>query len=370
MGVVKTAEHKFKALFFWLLKVFLRKGNPNLIPLDASQIGKILVLRPDKLGDIIISLPVFDSLKKHFPHIQISLLASNRNKVVVENDTRFQKIYLYQKKPSADIKTIRQLRKEKFDCVIDLVCQDSVTLLFLTQIITPRKPRIGLNKTQFAKYYDYNDPLNPNETTQITDKTLRVLNAFGIDSRNESGFAKPFLTDYELVFGKQTISSLRDSDETKIIGYNLSAGAPNRVWAIEKSIGLLKSIYSLYPKYKILLFTAPDERVKAEEVHRAIPDNSSIIPENLNLMSVTALIKYLDLLITPDTSLVHIARSFEIPVIGLYSNNMKNYNLWRPYKQDIGAINSNDNDNIYDITVEQVLSMLKKMIEQGKLVTS
>ena len=369
MGVIKEAELKFKATFFWVFKKFLRDGNPNLIPVDASKMKKILFMRPDKLGDIIISLPIFDSIKKHYPHLQISLLASNRNKVVVKNDPRFEHVYLYQKKPLQDMKMIRKIRKEKFDCVVDLVSMDSVTLLFLSHIFAPGKPKIGVDKIKFAQYYDFNDPFILEHKVQIVDKTMRVLHAFGIDSTKESGYATPFLTDYELVFGKKTISALRDSSYTKIIGYNLSAGAPNRIWGEKKSIELLQQIYNLYPDYKVLLFTTPDERERAVTVQSAVPQNSYIIPENLNLMSVTALIKYIDLLITPDTSLVHIARSFHVPVIGLYSNNMKNYNLWRPFDQKLGSINSKHNDNIYDITVEQVMSILKMMIEQGKLVS-
>ncbi len=95
-----------------------------------------------------------------------------------------------------------------------------------------------------------------------------------------------------------------------------------------------------------------------------------IIPENLSLTSVTAIIKQLDLLITPDTSLVHIARSFDLPVVGLFSSFMKNYLLWRPYDQELGSVIAESKDNIFDITVTQVMDVFKSVIEQKRSLSS
>ena len=61
-------------------------------------------------------------------------------------------------------------------------------------------------------------------------------------------------------------------------------------------------------------------------------------------------------MITPDTSLVHIARAFNVPVVGLYCQYMKNFLLWKPYNQQYGSVVSNNNDDVFDITVDQVFN--------------
>ena len=71
-------------------------------------------------------------------------------------------------------------------------------------------------------------------------------------------------------------------------------------------------------------------------------------------------------MITPDTSLVHIARSFKVPVIGLYSRFMKNFMLWRPYDQEVGSAVSGNDDNIHDITVDKVFENFKKLMDNVK----
>ena len=85
------------------------------------------------------------------------------------------------------------------------------------------------------------------------------------------------------------------------------------------------------------------------------------MPPGLSLLEVSALISRLDLLISPDTSLIHIARSFDTPVVGLYSRATKNFRRWRPYRQDDGAVVGDHHDNIYDITAEQVFERCRQV---------
>ncbi len=242
MEFLKPLEHKFKASVFNLLKLFLARGKKELIPIDGSKLQKVLFLRPDKLGDMIISFPVFESFKRNFPQVKISILGSPRSRMIIKNDNRFEKQYMYLKNPLKDLKTIREIRADKYDCVVDMIREDSVTSLFLSQLTAPGKPRVGLAKVKYDMYYDFNDPFTTDNKNHIITNTLKVLDAFGIDSSKESGYAEPFLTTEELRFAKQTIEQLKKTSLTKIIGYNLSAGMPNRVWAKEKSVELVQQL--------------------------------------------------------------------------------------------------------------------------------
>ena len=97
MERLKPLEHKFKAMFFKMLSPLLKKGKADFTPLDGRKIRKVLFLRPEKIGDMVISLPVFDGLHKFFPDIKISVLGSPKNFSLVKNDPRFDKIFLYRK---------------------------------------------------------------------------------------------------------------------------------------------------------------------------------------------------------------------------------------------------------------------------------
>lgn len=362
---LKKLEHGFKAFFFGTFKLFLKKGQKDFVPLDGSKLRKVLFLRPEKIGDMVISFPVFDGLKQHFPHIKISILGSPRNLPIIKNDPRFDKIYLYTKKPTKDFKTLLKMRKGKYDCVVDMIGDDSVTALFLSQLSAPGKPRIGVGKNKYREYYDFNYSYRRDNTGHVVENTLKLLEAFDIESEKVSGYAAPFIKDDEKKKAAAFFDHFTNGNNNMMtVGYNLSAGAPTRIWAEEKSIELIKRITDKHPNCKVVLFTVPSERNRADEILNQLNGRVELVPDKLNLTEVSAIIAQLDIMISPDTSLVHIARAQQVPVVGLYSRFMKNFLLWRPYDQKTGAVVSGNDDNIFDITVDQVFNTFNEVVRE------
>jgi ADP-heptose:LPS heptosyltransferase len=85
----------------------------------------------------------------------------------------------------------------------------------------------------------------------------------------------------------------------------------------------------------------------------------------MNLLEVSAVIGHMKILITPDTSLVHIARSFKVPVVGLYTRYEKNLRMWRPYRQKSGTVVSNNDYNIHDIEIDRVFEAVVSLLPPG-----
>ena len=131
MEKLKPLEHAFKAFFFKMSHVFLKKGRTDFVPLDGNTIRRVLFLRPEKIGDMVISFPVFDGLKRAYPHIEISILGSPRNRAIIKDDPRFETVFMYRKNLWRDFREVMAIRREKYDCVVDMICDDSVTALFL-----------------------------------------------------------------------------------------------------------------------------------------------------------------------------------------------------------------------------------------------
>jgi ADP-heptose:LPS heptosyltransferase len=366
MSTLKSAEHKFKAFFFRLFQWALKKRRGDFVPLDGRTVRKVLFLRPEKIGDMVISLPVFDGLKKHFPHITTAILASPKNYPLIKEDPRFDKIFLYRKNLWRDIREVLAMRRERFDCVIDMVREDSVTTLFLSQMLARGKPRIGIGKDRFQPYYDFHCDDPGDNSHHIIDYTLTLLNAFGIDSTTVSGYAAPYIGKDVSERAERVMNEVADGNkETLKIGLNLSAGAPTRLWQEEKSAELVARILNYQEDCVVILFAMPNDRRRAEQLRRRFTGRVHLIPEGTTLSDVSALISMLDVLITPDTSLVHIARSFRVPVVGLYSCHRKNFRLWRPYGQEVGAVVSPHDDNIFDITVDDVYDTFVQVMRQA-----
>jgi len=203
-----------------------------------------------------------------------------------------------------------------------------------------------------------------NNTGHIIDNTLKLLNAFDIDSSEVSEFAAPFLSDKSRKKSSEFFNNLDDSGLTGLrVGINLSAGSPTRVWQQQKFVALINCILKNSPKAQIIIFSMPGERERAAEIISKCDSKVFLIPSGLSLVDVSAIIAKLDVLITPDTSLVHIARAFKVQVVGLYSRFMKNFLLWKPFGQESGTVVSDNDDNIHDITHQQVYTEFMKVSE-------
>ncbi len=361
-SLIKTLEHSFKRAFFTFASVFLKRARKDFGRIDPLTIKRVLFIRPEKLGDMIISLPVFHNLKKFYPHIELFTISSPRNVAIVDKDERIFGNFLYTKNIFADLDMLRRVRGLEVNAVVDMVCDDSVTALFLTQLSSPRAWRIGVGKNRHRKYYDFNYSYRANDDSHVLDNTLKLLTAFGLETDQLERQVPPTIPPEIENTARSFIASLNRSAARPIIGLNISAGRPTRVWQTEKNEQLLARVLETYPDAHLIISADPRERDRAVELSRKFSERVLPLPAGLNLLEVSAIISRLCLLITPDTSLVHIARAFGVPVVGLYTRFGKNFRLWKPYNQDGGTVVSGNDYNIHDIEVDEVFQEVLKLL--------
>jgi len=79
---------------------------------------KILIFKPDKIGDLIVSCPPILTIKEYLKDSNLTLVASNKNFDYAKSLNLFNEILLF---PDTGIfnkiKFIVKLRKKKFDCI-------------------------------------------------------------------------------------------------------------------------------------------------------------------------------------------------------------------------------------------------------------
>lgn len=333
-------------------------------PLNAAAMKRVLFLRPEKIGDMVISLPVFDALREAYPHIRISVLASPRSLPLIKNDPRFDRIFVYDKSVFGSIKLLGEMKREKHDCVLDMIDNDSATTLICSQYVAGVAPTIGIGKEAHAQYFDFNLEHDDGIGGHIVDNTLKLLLPLGVDIARANRYAPPFISEEQKSKCAQYMAGIKSSGRAGIIGINLSAGQPNRRWPDAKFIQLIKLLTNQQDDYAVLLIAIPAERGRAELIRSTIDSDVSLVPDKLSLTEVSSIIAECDLLISPDTSLIHIARSFDIPVVGLYNHARKNFTRWQPFNQPDGYVMAEHWDRLDDIEPERVASQVATVLKR------
>jgi ADP-heptose:LPS heptosyltransferase len=364
---LKEFETQFKWLVIWLFLWIFRQGSArNKRAFDPRQVRRVLFLRHDKIGDMIVTLSTFHTLKRFYPQIEIGVLASRANSLVVKNDAAVSRVYIHHKTLSGLLRTFSEIRKQNYDVVIDLMTGASVTSLILATVAAPGSYRFGVGKEAFARYYDFYslEWRNHEQKLHISEVFRSTLMPFGIGLNDGVLNGKIQLSAAEQRRGREIAESIRDKRYRHLVLLNPSAGKLDRTWAEDKFVRLVGVISRAYPQVQFVVSYAPIEVKLARRMANAGEDNVSIIPEGLSILDIIALLSHIDLVISVDTSICHIAAELDVPLIALYSGNDVNFSRWRPYGQRVWAVRSPNHVGIDGITLEQMLAEVERLMRE------
>ncbi|MEI3255763.1 MAG: hypothetical protein V8R83_10820 [Candidatus Gastranaerophilaceae bacterium] len=99
---------------------------------------KILIIREGAIGDVVHTTNVFRSIKETYPNVEIDYVTGPVPAQLLQNDSRLNRvIVLESKKYSYLFKLASQLRKEKYDLIINL--QPSLRFKFLAFMCFAKK---------------------------------------------------------------------------------------------------------------------------------------------------------------------------------------------------------------------------------------
>lgn len=306
--------------------------------IENNNIKKILFMRYDgKIGDMVINTLMFREIKKKYPHIEIGVVTKEGAKAIIENNPNVDKIYEYQKDRKSIKKLASKITEEKYDLVIDFSEILRVNQMMLINLCRARF-NMGLNKEEWDLFdISYS---KPEGYIHITEIYRRILEKLGITD---------ITIGYELFFDEEQKNKvddlLRDISHKKIVVFNPFAASKHRDLNLENILKIGKIV--LEDENNILIFIGEKRRKK--ELENVIKElgKDVIFPELENIMETSYLISKADLVITPDTSIVHIAAAFKRKLIAIYRLDNKEENkinryLWAPNYEGSVQIFSKD----------------------------
>ena len=321
---------------------------------------RALVIRPQKIGDIVATLPTVDALLRRAPQLEIDVLAGLRSAALLQDDPRFATVFTFSR-GSDGLAVVSEARRRQYDLVLDLVDGDSITALLVSQRCSrPHTLRLGCRKVRHAPFYDGNARGHDTRHHAI-ERTADTLELLGIDPVTVLASSPPHVPARVSQEVEGFLASSRP--DTPRLGVNLSAGSPTRRWPTEQFAELLHRLARERPNLAVTILTDPRERTRGEQLLETLSGDTSrrvrLTPDGWSIQHAAGLIAHLDLLVTPDTSLLHIARSFGVKVVGLYPNSPWNLERWSPYGQADGIVASSSATDLLDLGVDPVLDAVR-----------
>lgn len=351
---LKSLERRFRN---WLLNV----GNSQPVqirvpvPIFAPE-SRILLLRHDKLGDAIISIPLLRTLRKHFPKMQIDVLLSEHNFALAARLQQYaNRCWKYEKSLLKSLWLIRQLRAARYDAVVDLMDNPSATSSVLIRLLDVSA--IGIDKANAASYA-YLVPMLDRQQTHIVERIAQLLLPFGIDPKQEwLGLEYPLPE----ALRKQAQERLGAKQAHFRVGINISAGDRWRYWGKDNFISFIKAFKARHSEAEVVVFAHYADQPDAEEIAKATA--SRVAPSVPTLDEFAAMLVECDLLLTPDTAVVHIAAAWQVPQVVLYSRVEGLPMVWLPYRAPHRALITAA-ESIAAISVDAVLEAAESLWQE------
>ncbi|OOF67896.1 glycosyltransferase family 9 protein [Rodentibacter caecimuris] len=333
-------KRQFRKLRIILGKFFLDKKTPE--NLTALYPKKILFLRQDgKIGDYIVSSFVFREIKKYKPEIHIGVVCTKKDAYLFQQNPYIDHLYFVKKRSIFDY--IRQglhLQKEQYDVVIDPTISLKNRDLLLLRLIRARN-YIGYKK---PNYQIFNFNIDGNY--HFSEIYRLALVKIGIICQD---------TSYDI----PTIQESQIKVRKLLSSYNIKSyislnffGAGNARKFTDNNIISWLTYLRKKTNLPIILLTYPSVTEKLLWMIKDF-DNIFLLKESTTIFDTIEIIRQSDLVISPDTSIVHIASGLNKPMIALYSHGEDNFVHWNPNSRNIVYLLRYKN-NINELSPEQI----------------
>lgn len=326
------------------------------IPANA-KLKRILLMRWDAIGDMMVCLPFFRKVRELFPEAETGIVVSRRNLPLLKHEKTFHTI-LYDSEPLTYIRSLVLARRFNPDVIVDTRMHYDSTTSFIYGLVSGAGWRLSASNRDNKLPFSVRVPM-PEGRHYIAKLMSILLEGLGKKIDDSELDREPVLsveeTGFVCAFWRETGLRFRGN----CVGINMSARDPSHRWTDEKTAALCGSLISRGKTP--LLMSIPPERRRALEIAESRP-GTLVAPECPTILHVAALIRDLALFVTPDTGLVHIAASFGIPVVGMYCPNESHLPLWYPWRVENEILM--DPEKVENITVKDVEKAVDRLVRR------
>jgi heptosyltransferase-1 len=278
---------------------------------------KILILKPSSLGDVIQALPVLRLLKAHQPADQIYWWLSDDLAELLEGDPDLSGLILFQRRRWALplnwqelFQSLRQIRAERFDWVIDL---QGLARSGLVSWLAHSGLSIGVEdwREGAPAFYDVVVP-RPSPLTHAVDWYLEVLKALRIPVHWNFNWL-PERPQLRASFEKKW--SLGNACWIVLIP---GARWTNKQWPVESYRQLASKLSSQRDDLRFVILGSAGDADLGQSIASGAPHRCLDLTGQTSLSEMIQWLRLSSVVVTNDTGPMHIAAALDKPVVALF----------------------------------------------------
>ncbi len=152
--LVRRLELVFRHAVVYPLFRLLFWNAPHEKPIDLRSVRKILILRYDRIGDIIVTTPIFRALKSLHPDLMLGVLVSPSNAEIIRHDGAVDKLHVLHSNWFQLFRMILTARREQYDVVLNFIFNRTTSGGVLSNLIAPGGIKVGQGAEKYRFYFN------------------------------------------------------------------------------------------------------------------------------------------------------------------------------------------------------------------------
>ncbi len=343
---------------------------------------KILIIKLSSLGDVIHTLPALHTLRKLYPNAHISWIVEEKCKDLLFQNPDLDELIVVKirhwrkniglKSLSECLASLRQIRRKKYDLVLDL--QGLIKTGIIAKL-SGAPTRLGFHKDDCREKLNalFTNEKIPfiGKKTHVIDKNLAMIQSLG---------AKSIHKIFPLVIPEssenQIQSFIKENAQllsNPLIAIHHGVGFETKRWKLENFAELGNKITKELGA-NIILTWGPGEKESVQKLSSMMSQKHWVAPENTMHQSM-ALFKRLNLFIACDTGPMHLSAALGIPTVSIFGPTDPEYS--RPHGEHHTVVCKiqpcsfchkrscpTQNECMNEITVENVFDAVKQKLQE------
>ncbi|MDD5362521.1 MAG: glycosyltransferase family 9 protein [Ignavibacteria bacterium] len=320
---------------------------------------KVLVSRTDKIGDVILSLPLINEIKRLIPKSRITFLISNRLENLIEGYRDIDSV-VYFEKFEGQKEFIDFLEAGKFDAAISVFPRSEIASAFYRSKI---RIRVGTSYRWYSFLFNYRIKEHRKYSEKHeSDYNLNLLKFLTDDISYEKKFYFTY-TDTEFQALQNKLASAGFDINSKFLIIHPGSKGSAYDLPVEKMIDLSSKINNRHEDYIVVITGSENEKELADKFadERGGVFNAAGL---INLRELMILIDKCSLFISNSTGPIHIAGALNKSIAGFYPNSAPmNSERWGPLSNNALIIRPDDGDDMDKINTDEVLEKISRLLE-------
>jgi ADP-heptose:LPS heptosyltransferase len=316
-----------------------------------EKISRILLVRMDRLGDFVFSLPVIDNLKLAYPHAQLDILVRPYLKDFAVLAKNIDRVVVYDN----FLSVISATRKAKYDIAIDMLYDYTLKTAVLT-FFSGAPIRAGFNRGFRGVLFTHTVAYQKENKKSMVELNLELLKALDIPLE----ITQPRIEPPDVKNARQNIVVMHPGGTF-----------PSQRWGVDKFVALGRRVLTAFNAKLIVIGSSGEEGLVTEIVSGMHNLNAEVMFPNTH--ELVSLLSRGRIFIGNNSGLLHLAAALGVATVSTMGPT--DPILWWPQGENhivirkglpcspCGKARCRKHECMKLITVSEVMQAVEKTVE-------